>query len=190
MFTLLISIHISIHICCLMYIKLLLHLSFFSYLFMKKLLFLSSFLLLAGCSHLNNSPVKPTQITDDSINQAPIACTKDAKVCPDGSSVWRIAPDCEFEACPDSTAPAKIVVKDVNMKDLAFTPAIINIDVGTQITWINNDTVEHDVIASDGSFWSELLQEWDVYTHIFDKAGTYDYNCSIHPMMKWVIIVK
>lgn len=29
-----------------------------------------------------------------------IVCPMDARVCPDGSSVGRIAPDCEFGACP------------------------------------------------------------------------------------------
>lgn len=30
----------------------------------------------------------------------PISCTMDAKVCPDGSAVGRVAPNCEFEKCP------------------------------------------------------------------------------------------
>lgn len=30
----------------------------------------------------------------------PVACTMDAKVCPDGSYVGRIGPNCEFAACP------------------------------------------------------------------------------------------
>ena len=30
-----------------------------------------------------------------------IACTADAKICPDGSGVGRVGPDCEFAACPD-----------------------------------------------------------------------------------------
>lgn len=29
------------------------------------------------------------------------ACTEEAKICPDGSVVVRVAPDCEFEKCPD-----------------------------------------------------------------------------------------
>lgn len=29
-----------------------------------------------------------------------IACTMDAKLCPDGSSVGRVGPNCEFAACP------------------------------------------------------------------------------------------
>jgi len=30
----------------------------------------------------------------------PVACTKEAKLCPDGSAVGRVAPDCEFAPCP------------------------------------------------------------------------------------------
>lgn len=29
-----------------------------------------------------------------------VACTMDAKICPDGSAVGRVAPNCEFAACP------------------------------------------------------------------------------------------
>lgn len=30
----------------------------------------------------------------------PVACTMEAKLCPDGSYVGRAGPNCEFEACP------------------------------------------------------------------------------------------
>ena len=33
----------------------------------------------------------------------PIACTMEAKLCPDGSYVSRTGPNCEFAACPNST---------------------------------------------------------------------------------------
>lgn len=33
-------------------------------------------------------------------SQAPIACTMDAMICPDGSAVGREGPNCEFAACP------------------------------------------------------------------------------------------
>lgn len=29
-----------------------------------------------------------------------VACTMDAKICPDGSAVGRSGPNCEFAACP------------------------------------------------------------------------------------------
>lgn len=31
----------------------------------------------------------------------PVACTMEAKICPDGSAVGRVGPNCEFAACPD-----------------------------------------------------------------------------------------
>lgn len=40
--------------------------------------------------------------TDRQIEEGQVACTADAKVCPDGSAVGRIAPDCEFAKCPSS----------------------------------------------------------------------------------------
>ncbi|MDD1677799.1 MAG: hypothetical protein LUO93_01260 [Methanomicrobiales archaeon] len=30
----------------------------------------------------------------------PVACTADAKICPDGTAVGRVPPDCEFAPCP------------------------------------------------------------------------------------------
>jgi hypothetical protein len=32
--------------------------------------------------------------------EEPVACTMDAKQCPDGSYVGRVAPNCEFAPCP------------------------------------------------------------------------------------------
>ncbi|MFA7654357.1 MAG: hypothetical protein WCX97_05000 [Candidatus Magasanikbacteria bacterium] len=33
-------------------------------------------------------------------NSQPIACTAEAKLCPDGSAVGRTGPNCEFAPCP------------------------------------------------------------------------------------------
>jgi len=35
----------------------------------------------------------------------PVACTADAKMCPDGTYVSRIPPICEFQACPATSTP-------------------------------------------------------------------------------------
>lgn len=35
-------------------------------------------------------------------DEEPVACTQDAKLCPDGSYVGRVGPDCEFTLCPDA----------------------------------------------------------------------------------------
>jgi len=35
-------------------------------------------------------------------NNEPVFCTLDAKICPDGSSVGRVSPNCEFAPCPQN----------------------------------------------------------------------------------------
>jgi len=40
--------------------------------------------------------------------QKPVACTMEAKLCPDGSAVGRAGPNCEFAPCPDYTKGWKI----------------------------------------------------------------------------------
>jgi len=35
----------------------------------------------------------------------PVACTEEAKLCPDGSAVGRSGPNCEFETCPSVPTP-------------------------------------------------------------------------------------
>lgn len=54
------------------------------------LLLLFTSLVLAGCVLRRNADTSQ-----------PVACTKEAKACPDGSVVGRIAPDCEFAPCPE-----------------------------------------------------------------------------------------
>jgi hypothetical protein len=51
---------------------------------------------------LPNQP--PDRVMPEVSPQTPVyegvACTMDAKICPDGSAVGRIPPDCEFAPCP------------------------------------------------------------------------------------------
>jgi len=35
--------------------------------------------------------------------KAPVACPEDAKICPDGTAVTRVPPDCEFAPCPGAS---------------------------------------------------------------------------------------
>lgn len=39
--------------------------------------------------------------TGGKMTNGPVACTMDARICPDGSAVGRVAPNCEFAPCPE-----------------------------------------------------------------------------------------
>jgi hypothetical protein len=40
----------------------------------------------------------------------PIACTKEAKICPDGSAVGRVGQNCEFAECPATGGEGEVIV--------------------------------------------------------------------------------
>lgn len=48
-------------------------------------------------------------VEDVSLPEEPIACTADAKICPDGSAVGRTGPNCEFAQCPEEENPTTVV---------------------------------------------------------------------------------
>jgi len=74
-----------------------------------KLFLLLFIVFLVGCAVETPGVVEDTpdviEETPDVVEETPeeeqVFCTLDAKECPDGSYVSRVAPDCEFEACPE-----------------------------------------------------------------------------------------
>ena len=58
-----------------------------------------------------------------------IACTMDVKMCPDGSYVGRIAPDCEFAPCPEENKE-KISANEIIEKDLNNKISHLSSDLG------------------------------------------------------------
>lgn len=64
---------------------------------------------------------KEASNTNTPANNNSVACTTEAKLCPDGSAVGRTGPNCEFEACPEvnsllSEAEAQIIAEDSCIK--------------------------------------------------------------------------
>jgi len=91
-------------------------------------------------------------------------------------------------AASASTIPAGAI--PVVMKNTAFAPADVTIKVGQTVAWVNQDSMQHDVVANDGSFRSQLLDTGQVFTFTFSKAGSFPYYCAIHPQMKGTVTVQ
>jgi plastocyanin len=45
------------------------------------------------------------------------------------------------------------------------------------------------VVSLDGAFRSPALDTEDKFSFTFDKAGTFEYFCSLHPYMKAKVVV-
>ena len=78
----------------------------------------------------------------------------------------------------------------VQIRDFAFVPAKLYVQVGEKITWINRDGVGHNVVLQGGQLVGPLLSQGQSWSHTFTQAGIYDYYCGPHPFMKGQIIVR
>jgi plastocyanin len=92
----------------------------------------------------------------------------------------------DVRAQPTSAADPNVIV----MKNFHFAPVTLNIPVGATVTWKNLDEEPHTVASDSGVFRSGGLQENDTFGFKFDKPGTYNFICSIHPNMMGKIVVK
>ena len=84
----------------------------------------------------------------------------------------------------------------VNIQNFAFNPASITVPKGTTVTWVNQDTTNHEIvndaqgsIAQGALFTSNSLSRGGSYSYTFENPGTYPYHCSIHPSMKATVTV-
>ncbi|CAG0949694.1 Amicyanin-alpha [Methanosarcinales archaeon] len=69
----------------------------------------------------------------------------------------------------------------VEIKGSQFNPIELRIAQGTTVRWTNMDSTMH-IIKGD-EFESSPLNKRDIWSYTFDKKGTYNYSCTIHPYM-------
>jgi len=78
----------------------------------------------------------------------------------------------------------------VVMTNRTYDPATVTIKVGDTVTWVNQDAPQHDVVADNGEFKSDLFDKGQTFSFTFTQAGTYPYHCSIHSGMTGVVVVQ
>jgi plastocyanin len=76
------------------------------------------------------------------------------------------------------------------IENFRFDPPTLEVPVGTTVTWMNKDEEIHVVTSSQGLFRSPGLEGDQQFAHRFEKPGTYEYGCAIHPQMKGTIVVR
>ena len=78
-----------------------------------------------------------------------------------------------------------------------FIPSTVTIDVGGEVTWVNDDGAAHTVTSGvladggpDGVFDSGLFLPATSFAHKFEEVGEYPYFCLVHPWMNGLVIVQ
>ncbi len=94
---------------------------------------------------------------------------------------------------PGSQAPGSPSPNTVEIRNYAFSPAVLKVPAGTTITWINYDGVVHTVSPDPNSPYpvaSGPIATGGRYAFRFDVPGTYGYHCEPHPYMQGTIVVS
>lgn len=93
----------------------------------------------------------------------------------------------------------------INIKDFKYQKQNIKIKKGTKVTWINRDSMEHNVMkqhegeehahaapehgeATEG-LESPLIVQGESWSYTFNEVGTENYHCAPHPYMKGSVTV-
>jgi plastocyanin len=79
---------------------------------------------------------------------------------------------------------------EVKIDNFAFTPALVTVKAGTEVTWINHDDIPHTVDSTQGKFKSAALDTNDKFQFRFTEPGEYPFYCRMHPKMTGKVIVQ
>jgi hemoglobin len=80
---------------------------------------------------------------------------------------------------------------EVFMNSMSFGPRTLKVKAGSEVTWMNQDGIDHTVMTDDSSVNSGELTPGEDFKFTFSTPGTYEYHCSIHPeQMRAVIEVE
>jgi plastocyanin len=96
-----------------------------------------------------------------------------------------------LQAAPPGVAAVPAAgMAEVKIDNFSFSPAILTVKAGTQITWTNGDDIPHTVVSDGHTFKSKVLGSGEKFTFTAGKPGTYSYTCSIHPNMTGKVVVE
>lgn len=90
----------------------------------------------------------------------------------------------------DAQSTQSTAAQEIEIDNFSFSPPQLTVAIGTTVVWVNNDDVPHTVVGAHQEFRSKALDTGDRFSFTFAKAGTFDYFCSVHPMMMGKIVVQ
>jgi plastocyanin len=84
--------------------------------------------------------------------------------------------------------PARHVVA---IRDLTFTPGVVEAAVGDTIVWENHDLFPHTATVGGAAGWNTGLIPADSgRSAVARRPGTFDYVCQVHPTMMGKVVVR
>jgi len=89
-----------------------------------------------------------------------------------------------------AASPARAATIEVKIDNFTFNPKQVTVKAGDTVTWVNHDDIPHTVTSKTLVFRSKALDSDDKFSFTFTALGSFDYFCSLHPMMTGTIVVE
>ncbi len=78
----------------------------------------------------------------------------------------------------------------VSIDNFTFSPAMLTVKSGGTVTWTNHDDIPHSIVCPALGLKSHVLDSDQSFSCSFERAGSFEYFCGIHPHMKGSIVVS
>jgi plastocyanin len=93
-------------------------------------------------------------------------------------------------AGPPAPTTIHIPLGATPLTDTAYVPNPVTVQIGTMVTWINDDNVSHTSTSSVGLWNSGDMPPGSQFSFTFQAAGAFNYLCLVHPNMIGTITVQ
>lgn len=94
-------------------------------------------------------------------------------------------------AAAPSAAPPAPRRHVVEIRGMAFHPAVLTVERGDTVEWINRDIVPHTATAAAGPAWTTgALVQGRSGRHLAGEPGEQRYFCELHPTMEGRLVVR
>jgi plastocyanin len=84
---------------------------------------------------------------------------------------------------PGSASACASDAVTIRMVDTQFDPEKVSVKAGQQVCWVNEDSIQHNAVAENDAFKSDLFNKGETFTATVDQPGTIKYVCTVHPGM-------
>jgi len=88
-----------------------------------------------------------------------------------------------------TSAPAQMDTARVEIQAHGFSAPTLTVKAGTTVTWTNRDDDAHTVTSVANTSRSPGLDTGETFSYTFTRAGTFEYFCSLHPLMTGKVVV-
>ena len=92
---------------------------------------------------------------------------------------------------PGAAAEARTpATHTVVMEGTGFQPALLIVNAGDSVVWVNKDPFPHTATSDDGKFDSHVIPSDKSWTYTPKTKGDFAYTCTLHLTMKAMLRVE